>query len=369
MSVRLRKWKDKQGKAKEAWVVDVVFEHPSGRLQRVKKASPVNTRRGAEQFERTIRQSMLEGTFGKEAHEAPTLKRFSERFLKHAITNNKPSSVKTKQDILRKHLIPTFGHRRLDDIGPEQIEGFKSSCLAEGLHPKSVNNYLTVLRKLLSLGVDFALIKEVPPIKWLRAPPPAIDFLTFEEAADFTAKLPDGRWRTMIVLALNTGLRIGELCALGWDCVDLTTGRLIVRRNVFRGQLGTPKGGRPREVPLNETAREALRRWPRQLKSPWVFPQKGGGFVRNPQHACTEAIARLSEAVGPRRISWHTLRHTFASHLVMRGVSLRAVQELLGHSTIDMTMRYAHLSPDVSRAAVLALDARPHGTYTEHAGS
>ena len=97
-----------------------------------------------------------------------------------------------------------------------------------------------------------------------------------------------------------------------------------------------------------------------------MFPQRDGGFIRNPQHTCAEAILRNATRAGIRPIGWHTLRHTFASHLVMRGVPLKAVQELMGHATIDMTMRYAHLSPDVKKDAVRALDARPRGTLGAH---
>ena len=90
-----------------------------------------------------------------------------------------------------------------------------------------------------------------------------------------------------------------------------------------------------------------------------AFPQDDGQFIPNPHHACSAAIVRMSRRAGLRRIGWHTLHHTFASHLVMRGVSLKAVQELLGHATIEMTMRYAHLSPDVRRNAVRLLDLDP----------
>ncbi|WNG25593.1 site-specific integrase [Cystobacter fuscus] len=367
MSVRLRKWKDKDGKVQEAWAVDVKFQHPDGRVERIRKASPVNTRRGAEQYERELRQALLHGTFGKEKKEVPTLEQFQERFLDHARTNNKVSTAKTKADILRKHLVPAFGRLKLDQIDTAKIETFKAQKVKEGLSKKSVNNLLTVLRKLLALAQEFGELDVVPKVEWLKAPKPEIDFLSFEEAEQLESLAEPGRWKAMISLALNTGLRIGELAALSWDCVDMTAGRLIVKRNVFRGHLGTPKGGREREVPLNERALKALRDYPRRIDSPWVFPQRDGGFIRNPQHTCSEAILRNAERAGIRPIGWHTLRHTFASHLVMRGVPLKAVQELMGHATIDMTMRYAHLSPNVKKDAVRALDVvRPRGTLGAH---
>jgi len=159
MSVRLRQWKDNDGKMQEAWVVDVKFQHTNGRIQRVRKSSPVNTRRGAEQYERQIRESLLNGTFGKEVIEIPSLATFAERFLEHARTNNKPSTAKTKADIVRNHLLPAFKRMRLDQIDAAQIETFKSRKLKEGLSPKSINNTLAALRKLLALGQEYKVLR------------------------------------------------------------------------------------------------------------------------------------------------------------------------------------------------------------------
>ncbi|WP_244238042.1 tyrosine-type recombinase/integrase [Corallococcus terminator] len=78
------------------------------------------------------------------------------------------------------------------------------------------------------------------------------------------------------------------------------------------------------------------------------------------------AILRTSKRAGLQPIGWHALRHTFASHLVMRGVSLKAVQELLGHALMEMTMRYAHLSPDVKKDVVKVLEAQSRGTLGAH---
>jgi integrase len=124
-----------------------------------------------------------------------------------------------------------------------------------------------------------------------------------------------------------------------------------------RGIIGTPKGGRAREVPLSDDAAGALRAH-REL----VFAGVDGPLLTS--GACKWPLWRACRRAGLRRIGWHVLRHTFASHLVMRGVSIKAIQELLGHASIEMTMRYAHLSPDVRRDAVRLLDG--HGTYAAH---
>jgi integrase len=346
----------------ERWVIDVAVMLPGKQMQRVRDFSPVNTRRGAEQHERLVRQALLDGTYGKEIKEAPTLEQFSEPFLNHARTNNKHSTATSKADIVRKHLVPEFGRMKLDEISQAKIETFKAKALKKGLTKKSVNNILAVLHKLFVTAEEFGTMQAAPRIRWLKAPKPDFDFLTFEEADRLVANAEPGRWKTMIVVALNTGLRIGELAGLAWDCVDLAGGRLMVKRAVYKGRVDTPKGGLSREVPLNQAAIDALRAHPRRLGSKWVFPQYDGNFIRNPQHASVDAIARNAERAGLRRIGWHTLRHTFASHLVMLGKSLKEVQELLGHTTIDMTMRYAHLSPEAKKDAVRALDERRNGT-------
>ena len=147
--------------------------------------------------------------------------------------------------------------------------------------------------------------------------------------------------------------RMGELLGLRWQDVDLQAGRLHVRQNVSRGRLTTPKNHRPREIPLGDDARQALHQH-RHLRGAYVFCAADG--ERLTRSECKWPLYRACRRAGLRRIGWHDLRHTFASHLVMRGVALKAVQELLGHGSMEMTMRYAHLSPDVRRDAVQRLD-------------
>jgi integrase len=134
----------------------------------------------------------------------------------------------------------------------------------------------------------------------------------------------------------------GELIALQWDALDLVAGRLVVKRNVWRGHFGPPRVAARARCPQRCDAR--------------------GAYLKN--DTCRNAILRASKRAGLRPpIGWHTLRHTFASHLVARGVPLKAVQELLGHATIEMTMRYAHLSPDVKKDAMRVLKGHSGGTW------
>jgi integrase len=199
-------------------------------------------------------------------------------------------------------------------------------------------------------------IPYAPKVKQLRVTLADFQFLSFEETERFLrAAAPE--WRAFLVTALKTGLRVGELLALRWEDLDLVAGRIVVRRTLWHDQEGTPKGGRNREVPLSDEAVATLQAH-RHLKGPYVFCERDGKRLNH--NRVKDVVPRTCARAGlAKRLTTHDLRHTFASHLVMRGVALKAVQELLGHATIDMTMRYAHLSPDVKRDAVQVLDRPP----------
>ncbi|MCB9556628.1 MAG: site-specific integrase [Deltaproteobacteria bacterium] len=208
---------------------------------------------------------------------------------------------------------------------------------------------------MLRYAEETEVIVRAPRVKLIRAPQAEFDFLDFDEAERLlrTAATHEPEWYVMLLTALRTGLRFGELCELRWDDVDLVSGRLRVRRNFTYGAVTTPKNGRPREVPLSPQLIEALKRH-RHLNS-LVFCKADGG--RRIHRRADVAIKRICRRAGLRKIGWHVLRHTMASHLVMRGRSLKEVQELLGHSDLTMTLRYAHLSPAAKQEAVATLDS------------
>ena len=356
MSVRKRRFK-KEGTTVEQYFVDFRFKHADGTAERFRIDSPVNTRRGAEQYEREVRQQLQDGTFCREKepekNERLTLAQFQESFLIDSQNNNKPSSVNTKKYLLRLHLVPFFGSMYLDEIGPEEIERYKALKKEEAQEPRSINNHLIALRKLLNLAVDYKKLSHVPRFKPLKFGDQDFEFLSFEESERFLAAAGSD-WKPMVLLALKTGLRRGELLALKWEDLDLKAGLLIVKRSVWEKEEGTPKSGKRREIPLSAST-VAMLQAQRHLKGPYVFCDSAG--KRLTASEIQKVVPSLCNKAGlSKRLSWHDLRHTFASHLVMKGRSLVEVQQLLGHSTVQMTMRYAHLSPDVKRAAVDALD-------------
>ena len=368
MSVRRRKWRDPQsGKAHKAWMIDIQYTAPGGKTKRIRKVAAHQTKRGAEAEEREIRDALVKGACnrGKEEQDVrtqmPTLAEFSEEFMtNYAETTNKKSEVLTKRGMLRKHLIPWFGKKKLTEIGPRDIARYKTSKLKENYSKKTVNNQLILLGRVLSIAVEWGVIEKAPKMNLLKPPKPEFDFLDFDESDRLVEAAPP-EWKPMILMALKTGMRLGELLAIRWEDIDLMSKRILVRRNAVRGEVGTPKSGKNREIPICDMLLTELKRH-RHLKGSLVFCNDQGCMWLS--RKTYEPLHWTCKRAGLRRIGWHVLRHTFASHLVMKGAPIKAVQELLGHSNIEMTMRYAHLSPDAKREAVQLLNS--NGTIAAH---
>src|SRR3989339_1506740 len=199
---------------KEAWgwMVDFVFQHPDGRKERIRRKSPVQTRRASEEFERKCREGLLNPT--KQSKKTPTEKEFSEEFMKvYAKAHNKPSEIEAKERNLKLHIMPFFGTMRLDEIGMRDVDSFKSEQLKKGYSPKTVNNHVCLIRKMINLAVEWGIIDKAPRFKQLRTSETTIDFLNFNEAQNLIQACDD-EWKCMVIVGLKTGLRINELIAL-----------------------------------------------------------------------------------------------------------------------------------------------------------
>jgi integrase len=357
MSVKVRPYR-KRGK--EGWEVDIRIRMPDGEEYRERVRSPVTSKSSskfwAEQREAELLRLGAAPVIEKKQKSIPTLREFEPKFMSYSETNNKKSTVYAKRWVLRLHLLPHFGDMPLDTITPAEVEAFKAMKLKAGLSARSVNNLLGVLRKLLNLAAEWGELGHAPRFKALRTPPHEFQFLDFEEAERFVAAA-DKESRPIVFTALKTGLRVGELMALKWEDVDLVAGRLVVRRTLWKGHEDSPTSGRSREVPLGDDLIDVLKahRLVSFMRGPYVFSDVAG--KRLCYWTVDQMVPRICKKAGlAKRLTMHDLRHSFASHLVMRGVSLKAVQELLGHSSMEMTLRYAHLSPDVKRDAVKLLD-------------
>ena len=360
-------------RVKDGWEFHIKMVLPTGEFFEERKKSPVpgktaTQRYAEERAAQAIRTSVSPVSVVKK--EVMTVSEFQDHFLTFSKTNNKPSTVAAKEGLLKAHLIPFFGAMKMDVIGPADVERYKAGKLADKLGKKTINNQLTALRKLLNLAAEWGALDRAPKVRGFALKSTFVSedhFLTFEEA-DRLVAVANTDWRPFLVVALKTGLRVGELLALKWQDIDLVAGHLIVRRTLWREQEGPPKGGSNRKVPLSDVAVATLKVY-RHLKGPYVFCDASGARLTHSMVKDVVPDACRRAGLG-KRITTHGLRHTFASHLVMRGASLKAVQELLGHESIEMTLRYSHLTPDVKRQAVQLLDGPKNlGDIRETGGS
>jgi integrase len=334
-----------------------------GSLLKASGTPRVNTRKGAEEAERLAIAEARKGPAPKvEAKSSPMFAEFAKTFMStYAATNNKPSERTAKDSILRTHLLPALGDKRLDQIGTGDVEALKAKLLVsdtnkDGVSAKRVNNVLHVLSKILTYALELELVDRTPKVKPLKTKPAKFDFLTEEELdALVEGAKPEPMWLVAVLLAAEAGLRLGELQALKWAHVDLGRGQLQVIENHWRGQVGAPKGGRDRVVPLTPRLKAALKD-ARHLRGPLVLCRDDGSYLSNTNFVA--AMKRMAKRGKVRRVSWHPLRHTFCSHLAMRGAPAVAIKELAGHTTIAVTNRYMHLAPGGLTTAIALLAAR-----------
>jgi integrase len=309
--------------------------------------------------EAELAKALLEIEPAKSKGPGITLAQAADRYLATKARKRTVEADRRQLDLLKAE----FGaETALAEITASRISEYKSKRLAavrkfgngeaaveRRLTAAAVNRPLALLRHLLRLAhEEWEAIDEVPRIRLEKEPQGRLRWLTQEEIMRLlgaAAKSRNKELRAAVVVALNTGLRLGELIGLTWERVDLSRG--VIR-------LEMTKNGRRREVPMNDASYGAL----------VGLRPKGSGRVFKTRYIKT-AYNNAVEAAQLDDVTFHTLRHTFASWAVMRGVTLKELQELLGHSSLAMTMRYAHLAPEHLRTAVGRLEGLTNAEPTK----
>ena len=310
---------------------------------------------------------------GLEGAEGLTLGQFIAEFYDPWTRARRPKWA----EIYMAQLKRLFGHwygRPLASLTVADIDQWQTKRIAEGIAPATIQrdlNYLaSVVTRAVKLGklpdnpvrrVERARIDRTPKVRYLDAAEEKRlrEALSERDAEMRKARDSANRWRKArkqdplpplpyfgdhltpaVLISMNTGMRRGELLALRWANVDMKGKQITI-------EGATAKAGQTRHIPLNAEALDVLKKWKEQAPA--------GDRVIAVDTGFKTAWASLLERAKITKFRWHDLRHHFASRLVQAGVPLNTVRELLGHGSMAMTLRYAHLAPDQKAEAVALL--------------
>ncbi|MHB8155594.1 MAG: tyrosine-type recombinase/integrase [Candidatus Omnitrophota bacterium] len=270
---------------------------------------------------------------------------FVQEYLK--IHSERKKSYHTDLQITNR-LTRYFGDKYLSEIRQIDIERFKTERTKQ-VKPGTVNRELSVLKSMFSRAVEWsrAIENSAKGVKKFKENNRRQRCLAYEEEDKLLANCNE-RIKPIVLVALHTGMRKGEILKLKWQDVDIQN-RVI--------HLLDTKNGEARDVPMNNTAIDTLRKIIKHPTSEYIFCNKGGKLYGDIKKSFLSAI----EKAGIINFRFHDLRHTFISRLMMAGVDLASLTEIAGHKSVKMTIRYSHPSPDHKLQVVGILD-REMGT-------
>ena len=263
---------------------------------------------------------------------------FMEKFSK---PNKK--SWKTTDWVFLRRLVPVFGKKMLSEITVENVEEYKANRLSSGLKKSSVNREISCLRKVFNVAKAWRYAEENPVcnVKLFSENESLRERELLEPEETRLLQACSGHLRPILIVALNTGMRRGEIFKLKWADVD------VEKREI---RIAESKSGKMRFLPTNSALLGLLKSLMGQAKSEghiFLNPESG-----KPYTDVKRAFDGACRRAGVKNLRFHDLRHTFASRLVRRGADLKIVQELMGHASIVTTQRYLHVLGKEKLAAV-----------------
>jgi integrase len=266
------------------------------------------------------------------------------------------SHVDDDRSRYENHLKDRFVEKHLSQIIPLDLERMKSDLLKKGLSPATVKHVLVLFRQIVNKAIGWDLWVGENPIKKVKLPKLNNNrerYLTQDEAASVLQELKETSQQLYEIglMSLCTGIRAGEVFKLKWGHFNFDEGII---------HIADSKGGEPRKSFMTGAIKAMLEAKTEEDPGELVFKARGGDQIQQVSKTFARAIIRLGLNTGiddPRqRVYFHTLRHTFASWLAINGTPILTIKELLGHKTLAMTERYAHLSPDHKRTAASGVD-------------
>ena len=270
--------------------------------------------------------------------------------------------VRAEVDV-RVHIVPALGKSRLDGLSALRLQSFYGTKLDSGLSPRTVQIIHATLHKAPKQAVRWQLIprKVAESVDPPKANQKEIEPLDEGQARALLRAAEGDELEALYVLAVTTGMRSGELLGLKWEDVDFRAETLRVNRTVFNGRVNAPKTPKSRRsIGLSRSALAAPKNHGRT--GGWVFCT-GAGTPISVHNLHNRSWKPLLKKAGLPHKRFHDLRHTCATSLLTKGVHPKVVQELLGHSSISVTLdTYSHVLPNMQAKAVAAMDAIFEGT-------
>ena len=322
---------------KSVWYIDYSF---NGRRVRKKVGT---SKKMAELALNQVEISITKGEFlGIKVPTKMIFDKLCEQYLEYS------KAHKTERSYLRdmtsiKILLSSFGDKLISEISVHELELHKS-IRREVVRPASVNREISCIKHMFNKAVQWGYIAENPFRSVLRfkEPPGRTRYLSQNEIT----RLLDCcsvQTRQIVIVALNTGMRRGEILNLKWSDVEMRRRTITVRHT---------KNNEIRTIPMNDVLYETLSNMGPQLPDQYIFVNRDGKRLTTIKTGFRAALRRA----GIKDFRFHDLRHTFASYLVMSGADIQTVQRLLGHKDIKMTARYSHLSDSHLREAITRLE-------------
>lgn len=291
---------------------------------------------------------------------AELVKKWKENYLtvQQQLGRLKPSTISSYQSNLDGHIEPFFGARQLAEVTLASVQEFIKALLGKGLSAKTIGNVIVILKEMFKHAVQWGHL-DANPVQYVERPrgeDKEMDVFTPDEIR----RLLDAQeepLRTLLLTAVLTGMRQGELFGLQWEDIDFARHQIHVRRSLWHGTLGTPKSRRSRRaIDMPPTLEQALQHLLTTRRSDFVFCSERGTPLDadNFRHREFPTALRRAEL---RRIRFHDLRHTYTSLLIAHGAHPKYIQAQLGHASIQTTLdRYGHLMPQLHQAEARKLD-------------
>ncbi len=333
------------------------YDRPAGVSREIAKAKLRHVQRLLEEGKAV--ELVLHEVFGDPLPHSMTFEQAIDPFLEHVQRRRKPSTHAGYRHLLGVVKGASWAKKDLTTIEPADIVRWLDGREQKGLADQTLNNYAVAISGLFRWAMERGHIQDNPArrIRWRPQGPGRETYLTAREArALVRAASPE--FRPLLVCALSTGMRRGELLTLRWREVDLEAGTVAVAAE-------EAKNHRRRTIPMTPTlqaelAKLAVARPARQRRPGHFVVARPDGrplsafMVASRLRAAVKACKEIPAEKKPK-VTMHTLRHTAASLMVAGGRTIFDVANILGHQDVKTSQRYAHFAPEAGRATIETL--------------